>query len=203
MWTELLKFIGGSAVLLAAIAWLIRSLISHLLTKDIEKYKFDLKREGDKELAAIKAVLNIEALTHQIRFSKLHDRRADVIEQLYKKIVALENAGGCLAVELDNHIGDYGDLREKADGLIDSYFDVYSFIDSNKIYFSEGLSSNIKDFNALYADLSIAIYYLSKPDDKEDFIKKFQEEKNKFNSQNETIKTVIESDFRELLGVMG
>lgn len=48
MWIELLKFVGGGAVLLTVVAWLVRSLILHLLTKDIEKYKLDLKRGADK-----------------------------------------------------------------------------------------------------------------------------------------------------------
>lgn len=201
MWTELLKFIGGSAVLLAVVAWLIRSLIRHVLTKDIEKYKYDLKREAEKELEAIKASLNIEALTYQIRFSKLHDRRADVIEQLYRKIVALETAAGCLETEFQ--MDDYEELKEKADSLIDRFFEVHSFIEDNKIYFSEELSNNIKEFNTLYFNLSIGIYYQSKPDNKKGFIEAFQKERDKFDSQNKKIKTVIESDFRKLLGVTG
>jgi methionine salvage enolase-phosphatase E1 len=201
MWTELIKFIGGAAVLLAVVAWLIRSLIRYLLTKDIEKYKFDLKREADKELEAIKASLNIEALTHQIRFSKLHDRRADVIEKLYTKIVALETASGCLEAEFQ--MDDYDELKQKADLLIDRYFDVHSFIEGNKIYFSENLSDNIKKFNALYFNLSIGIYYQSKPGNIEEFIKAFKKEREKFHSQNKKIKAVIESDFRKLLGVIG
>ena len=111
MWTEVLKFVGGIAVLLAVVAWLIRSLIRHLLSKDIERYKFDLKREADKELALIKAALNIEALTYQIRFSKLHDRRADIIERLYKKIVALETAAACLKAEF--HMDEDEELKQK------------------------------------------------------------------------------------------
>ena len=105
MWIELLKFVGGSAVLLAAVAWLIRSLISHQLLKDIEKYKFNLKREGDKELEAIKSSLNIEALTHQIRYSKLHDHRTSLIEQLYKKMVELDSGARQESCHLRHQLG--------------------------------------------------------------------------------------------------
>jgi|SRR3990172_5375634 len=199
MWTELLKFFGGSVLLLAAVAWLIRSLIRHFLSKDVEKYKFDLRREADKELAAIKASLNIDALTHQIRFSKLHERRAEIVEQLYKKIVALETASACLEVECQ--FDDYKKLKETADTLIDKYFEIHLFIENNKIYFSEDLSDAIKDFNSLYFDLSIGIRYQSKPDNKEEFIKAFQKERDKVGSQNKRLKMIIETDFRKLLGV--
>ena len=66
MWDGIIKFIGGSAIVIAAIAWLIRKVISQLLTKDVEKYKFDLKRDADKEIESLKASFNLEALTHQI-----------------------------------------------------------------------------------------------------------------------------------------
>ena len=201
MWLELLKFVGGGAVLLAVVAWLIRSLILHLLTKDIEKYKFDLKRDADKELEAIKASLNIEALTHQIEFSKLHDRRADLIEQLYKKVITLENAAACLKAEFQ--MDDHEELKEKADTFIDRFFELHSFVEDHKIYFSEHLANKIKELNTLYFNLSIDIYYQSKPDNKKDFVEAFNKEKENFDTQNTKIKTVIESDFRKLIGVKG
>lgn len=81
MWVEVIKFVGGSAVLLAIAGWLIRTIIQHFLAKDIEQYKFDIRRQGEIELEKLKAALNIESLTHEITFSKLHNRRADVIDE--------------------------------------------------------------------------------------------------------------------------
>lgn len=44
---EVLKFIGGSAVAIGAVAWLIKSLVSHLLGKDVEIFKSRLKHEAE------------------------------------------------------------------------------------------------------------------------------------------------------------
>ena len=44
---EVLKFIGGSAVAIGAVAWLIKSLVSHLLGKDVEMFKSRLKYEAE------------------------------------------------------------------------------------------------------------------------------------------------------------
>jgi hypothetical protein len=199
MWTELLKFLGAATVLLAAVAWLIRSLVSHLLNKDIEKYKFELRREAERELETLKAALKIQTSAHQIRFSKLHDRRADVIEELYKKIVAFESSASSLIAEFS--LGYYDHQKQKADKFIDQYFDLHNFTERNAIYFTPDLTDKIKELNQLLFNLSINIYYQSTENNIKDFVAAFQKEQSSFESRNKEIKGVIESQFREMLGV--
>ena len=44
---EVIKFLGGTAIAISAIAWLVRSLVSHLLGKDVETFKSQLKYEAE------------------------------------------------------------------------------------------------------------------------------------------------------------
>lgn len=44
---EVIKFLGGTAIAIAAIAWLIKVLVSHLLGKDVELFKSSLKYEAE------------------------------------------------------------------------------------------------------------------------------------------------------------
>ncbi|MDH2918415.1 MAG: hypothetical protein PXX73_04390 [Sideroxydans sp.] len=44
---EVIKFIGGTAIVIATIAWLIKSLIGHLLSKDVEIFKSNLKYQSE------------------------------------------------------------------------------------------------------------------------------------------------------------
>lgn len=46
---ELIKFLGGASILIGAIAWLIKSLVSQYLSKDIETFKTKLKFESEHE----------------------------------------------------------------------------------------------------------------------------------------------------------
>ena len=59
-WKALLVAFGGNVTLLFLLGYFGRSLVSQVLAKDIEKFKADL------QLAAVE---------HQVRFSKLHERR--------------------------------------------------------------------------------------------------------------------------------
>ncbi len=50
-------------------------------------------------------------------------------------------------------------------------------------------------------DLSINLYYHSKPENAKDFIDSFKKQKAAFEIQNSDIKKFVESEFRALLGV--
>lgn len=60
----------GSGILIGAVAWVVRSLMLHLLSKDLESFK------GQLQLAAFE---------HQVRFSQLHERRASILAELNTK----------------------------------------------------------------------------------------------------------------------
>lgn len=50
----------------------------------LETHKAQLKARGDVEIEKLKSDLSIAAAQRQVRFSKLHERRAEVIEEIYK-----------------------------------------------------------------------------------------------------------------------
>ena len=92
MYGEMLfALLGGNIALLAAVAWLIRSILKHFLEKDIEIYKQSLKAEYDKAL-----------IEHDTMFRNLHAKRADVIAQLYSQFVEIRGCLNSINTELQN-----------------------------------------------------------------------------------------------------
>jgi hypothetical protein len=79
-WTALLTNLGISGIFLSALAWLLKIIITHQLAKDVEIFKRELQFQ-------------------QIRFSRLHERRAEVIHELYKKIIHLRRLCHLLKTE--------------------------------------------------------------------------------------------------------
>jgi len=78
-WTTVLVTLGGQTVLLAIVAFLARSLMSSLMAKDLEAFKADLESKSNVAIERLRADLQLTAFEHQIRFSKLHERRAEVL----------------------------------------------------------------------------------------------------------------------------
>ena len=59
-WTWIVNFLGGSAILVGALAFLAKSLTTHFLSRDLERMKGDIKRESDEELQAMRSAQDKE-----------------------------------------------------------------------------------------------------------------------------------------------
>src|ERR1700735_1831720 len=79
MWTDLLETLVPVAIGIPTVAWLAQKIVTHRLSLDVEKFKADL---------------TIEAARDNTVFSKLHERRALVIAEVYAALVAAESAVG-------------------------------------------------------------------------------------------------------------
>jgi hypothetical protein len=92
-WQEIFTTVGSTAVTVAAATFLTKSVINHLFTRDVEKFKAGLKADADIEIEKLKHSLEKIAVEHQVRFSKLHEKRAEVIADLYARLVDAERTG--------------------------------------------------------------------------------------------------------------
>jgi len=112
LWQALLVAFGGNATLLLVMAFLGRSLISNFLTKDVEKFKGDLQ---------------VAAMEHQIRFSELHEKRAEVLAELYKLLVvaAWETESFASPIEW---LGE-PDKKQKYQKALDAIAEYFRFFD--------------------------------------------------------------------------
>jgi CRISPR/Cas system CMR subunit Cmr4 (Cas7 group RAMP superfamily) len=90
--------IGGQTLLIGAFAYLTKSLLSQWLAKEMKRHESDLNQEskqfelelkGKYDAAAerLKSELQLHASEHHVRFTKLHERRADVIAEAYRLLV--------------------------------------------------------------------------------------------------------------------
>ena len=141
--------VGGGAVILAAVAWLIRTVITDRLARDAEAFKTRLKADADVEIERLKNSLQMTALEHEVRFSKLHERRAEVIAEVYKRLVQL-HAEGSLFV---SQVGITGMSNENPEqvkwvlAVFQNNQDFIRLIEDNRIY----LPARVCDLLAKYA----------------------------------------------------
>src|SRR4051812_19160277 len=87
LWQSLLVAVGGNAALLLVLAFLGRSLLSVLLAKDVEEFKAKLQADSQTTMVKLQADLQQTAVEHEVRFSRLHEKRARVLAELYKLLV--------------------------------------------------------------------------------------------------------------------
>jgi hypothetical protein len=228
---EIITAIGGSAVLFAALGWVMRSIILHLLSKDIETFKTKLQMESQREMAHLKSVLDkdveafkahlqiesqremtrlksaleLVAFEHQTRFSRLHEKRAEIIGNLYGKTVDLHKAVSDF-VRLFLSV-DVPTKEKKLKLLWDTVDDFWEYFEKHVIYFDRGSCENII---RLKEKLSSACSILASFVQEREVIKVSYDdisvEWNKAMSIMEqeipVVKSALEGSFKELLGVL-
>jgi hypothetical protein len=117
-WTVLLTSLGISGILISSLAWLLKTIIAHQLVKDVESFKRQLQFE-------------------QIRFSRLHERRAEIIHELYKKIVHIRRL--CHSLKTENQ--DLKDIENSraANEVFEALIRMNFYFGENALYFPQRL----------------------------------------------------------------
>src|SRR5690348_4818311 len=86
-WQEVITSLGSSGLLLAGGVYLFKTSMSQWMARDVERFKSQLKSDADAEIERLKHSLVMTASDHQVRFAKLHERRAEVIADVYQRLV--------------------------------------------------------------------------------------------------------------------
>jgi len=131
-------------MLLLLLGWLARSLGSQVLAKDLEKFKAELSAASSATTEHLKHELQRAALEHQVRFSKLHERRAEVIAELYGLLVEAHWASQSF-ISLAEWSGEPS-KQEKYVAAINKTAEFYRFFDKNRIYLPEALCRQLEQF---------------------------------------------------------
>jgi hypothetical protein len=83
---ELIAILGGTTAAVAAIAWLAKSLLTHVLSKDIDTYKIELSAKYDFEVERLRAELSKQALEHEIKYRRVDEKVAKHLEGTYRHL---------------------------------------------------------------------------------------------------------------------
>src|SRR5580693_6552088 len=88
-WQRVAANVGSSAAFFSAAAWFAKRVVTEQLARSTEAFKAQVKAQADMEVEKLRNSLQIAATEHQVMFSKLHEKRAEVIEQTYKRLTTL------------------------------------------------------------------------------------------------------------------
>jgi hypothetical protein len=180
---------GGSAALIGAVAWLIRSLTVHILSKDLENFKTKLQSA---------------AYEHQVRFTKLHERRAEILADLYSKIVVLHNNATNFvrwyaSVGDDQKVMNIQQLWQAAEE-----FNIY--FERNRIYFDQATCEKIVSLkDVLSRACSVLAVFAHERDSisvsNEQVFDEWQKASRLLDKDVPKVMQMLEDSFRELMGV--
>jgi hypothetical protein len=144
---QLIVILGGTTAGVVAIAFLARSIILHLLSKDIEAYKAKLKAHSDIEIERLKNELKMQSFEHETRFRKLHEKVADTISETYPLLNKTYMSIKSLVSPAE--FGGEPNKEEKAKIAQENSREFIKYFLDHRIYYPKGLYKKIDDFYKL------------------------------------------------------
>ena len=205
VWQTIILALGGNAALLAVLGWLSKSLVSQLLAKDIEGFKVALQSESEAATQKLRHDLEKATIEHQVRFSKLHEQRAQVIAKLYKLLVEAHWKSSSFVSVIDWE-GE-PNKQEKYNIAMKSVGDFYQFFEKQRIYLPEELCEDINELIELMRKqaISFGAHVRFKDDAMSDeaLTKKhiaWSDAWRYFDKEFPLAKAALENEFRSILG---
>lgn len=205
MTEEVIKFLGGTAIAIATVGWLVRSLIGHFLSKDIESFKQRFQNESTVELERLRHSLRLAASEHEKQINLLHERRADAIVELYARLKEFVAAAASFASLVEWKGEPTKD--EKAAKLGDKAYEFQTYFQTKRIFFSEHVCAKV---DTVFQEVhSVSLKYRvwlahSKDGGGRSYEKMDEAWTEAWNSMKDKVPPLVgavESEFRNLLGV--
>jgi len=186
-------------------AWLLKSSLSEWLQRETEAFKTRLKTDADIAIEKLKSSLQIAATEHQVMFSKMHEKRAEVIEAVYTKLTDLHSSAEVFVVTSENN-PDSERHTEAFATLRSQLIEYFTFVQQHRIF----LPAEVCDLlDRPMSQIRKAVHWAGNFGGKEHIVPAISEKSfealNKayqaFNVDIPAAQKVLEDEFRRMLGV--
>lgn len=196
--------IAGNAALTGILGYFGKLLFDKLVAKDMKRFEFDLQTQVNSALEHLRKELRIEADQHQVRFSRLHERRLEVIAELHALLVEVIHTTQSYAspVEFANELSKGEKHNLSWNALVD--FNVY--FQKKRIYIPEDICEKLEKFTDATKGVIIELGVYNRQDEvtlpdfaaKQKYLR-LQENWVKASSELPLLRSEIEKEFRMLV----
>jgi len=141
-WKTILLAFGGNAALLAVLGILGKSFLDKLIVRDTKQFESDLKAKSDATIEHLKNELQFRTIEHKVRFSRLHEKRAAVIAELYGHLVeALWEAESFFS---PMEWAGEPNKKEKHQQAMNKLVELYRYFDKHRIYLPSEVCASLE-----------------------------------------------------------
>lgn len=155
-WNEIIQNLGLFTIASAFISWVIKKMGEHFLDRRFKSYEKELqikseeyKLELDKKLEQYKTELSFA----QLKRERLHNKRSEILEQLYVRIVSLDFAMKELTAIFKQVESDFDkEEQERINKAGNAYNDFLKYYRIHKLYFSDSTTKILDDLTSKFFD---------------------------------------------------
>jgi hypothetical protein len=191
-------FLLGTVAITGLLAFLGRIVLRHILAAELETFKQHLQMEGVMAMERLRAELRRNAPETDGRVSKFQDKQADVIAELYKRMVFLRNA---MTKMTGSGPQEAAVQDEKAAAVTAAGEQLRDYFDQHRIYLDEGLCRKFHSLQATFFDAWVKHSFAVAKDQYVRQGKPISSETwKKLSEEVPPLLQDIEQDFRAMLG---
>jgi hypothetical protein len=181
MATDIIKYFLSFSVIVAGITYLLKHFADLYFNKDIERFKSELEK------------ITIE---HQIRYAKLHEERAHVIKEVYRKIAVAEKWMKEYVTPID--LGGLPPIEERSKRAAESANEFVDYYKENKIFLNNDICKLLDEIHKCIAEAWIKFNQKDRVRPDKDY---WGDSWQTITEKLPQIKEKLENDFRNILGV--
>lgn len=131
----------------------LRSSIQHEYSQELETFKARLKAESDVSLERLRADLQIASARRNIEYSRIHEKRLEVISEISGKIADLQQAAASYTSMFEWNDGPTKEERRKA--FAEVFGDFNKYFRPRRLFLPSTLAEKIEDFRTGLYRISI------------------------------------------------
>lgn len=210
-WGAILTSIGIAGAGMATVAWLTKTLVTHLLQKDLETHKMQfedtlarqilqLQHSAALELERLRAGLEISRVERELRYQRLAEQQATIIAEVFARLEAMHMAFRSLASS-NPILSASGGPPEQAVKALDAYSKFLEYYHPRAIWLRRSTCNAINailgELGAAYVDLAVDLGPDGRPKDKS----QFDAAHKRVMKGVPTARAALDAEFRALLGV--
>jgi hypothetical protein len=179
--------LGANGLVLAALTYLIKTIISQRLNKELLEFKQTVESATQREIESYKANLEKERLRLQISYGGIFEKQAETVLSLYKNILLLEQAGSEAV-----HTG--GSITERKQNFYQAWSEIKRSYNEQRILLSEDIDLMVKHFmESMYRSVFAVANVEAR-----DFSRVPEDEFNKLTARQDKAFEIIETELPAL-----
>lgn len=200
----LLTWVTSFAVIVAAITFLVKKLAEYFFARSAKAHEIALSTEAQHQMELFRASLQAEAVEHSVMFSRLHEKRSELVAELYR-LILLAHKNARLYLRVLKHPTNAKEREAIWEAAFDSVNKLNEFFVTHRIYFSRDLCNRIDPLETTLRDSAFGFrredLYTSLIVGREKIGPEDEARWDQFDSMIGGLLAPVEEEFRQLLGV--
>jgi hypothetical protein len=166
-WIEAFVASVTPAAVLGVGAAVAASLWRHTLSRNVESFKHNLSDIASQESQRLRHALELAAVEHRVRFTGFHERRAEVIAELYAKLVEASWGMGRFVSFIDYQSDP--PKEQKYVAAMNATAEAFRFFDRNRLFLSTKAATLVDsltgDMRKAMNDFGVHVQLANQPHD--------------------------------------